>query len=312
MVFHNPLVAQSDEDRALELQLAEKQVAKMWQDYLRTFPRKSEIINDLSPHIQYQVLIHELESLITVEFSQLSKAAIKDEDLVSDLFKFGHDERLGRLVKLESQLCHAATKYEYVHQLMAHLLAILKVELELLDSLERNPSELSNVIAGLQQQLQLESEVVRQINQRPTFTEMFITLIRDEHVIHRLSDNEKRASKLLNSMRLKLQGFIGPSDNLLFAWTDIIKEKLVTKINELLENDALVQDINVDYEFVNSPAFEELAHEALIIARQKGGNSASAAKSISPDTLKAFVVVYRNWYNHEFNGRNEILDRIFS
>jgi len=276
----------SAESLAKEIVSDDEAILKVWKDYLETIPKKKAIIEKLSLNIRLTVDLEELRLLLITELTDIEKEEKEEKELISDLEKIEHSEKIKSVHKLERGLAYAESKYEYVYELLNHIHSILKSQKHIVEKIKTNSGLLGNqqnaekLISHLKQQLELEMETIKKIEQIPTFHNLFLALLKGEHAIKILNSREKRIStRMLNQQVV---------DGITDKWINAVEAAIRDKVHEMIAEDILNQHCDADFEFINRPEFVEFAREEIKKLKNR---------DISEQIINAFVHAFRDYYN---------------
>ena len=161
---------ESTADVAKEIKASDEDIIKHWKHYLSTVARKKEILEHMWTSLEYdfQSNIDEVRKLLELELVDISSEEKDEAELISDLERLEHSEKIRRVHRLEECLGYAATKYEYVYGLLMHLHTILKNQMHLVKLTDFRNIEKS--IFQLKLQLNLELEILKKIDEIQTFS----------------------------------------------------------------------------------------------------------------------------------------------
>ena len=147
------------------------------------------------------------------------------------------------------------------------------------------------LISHLKQQLELELEIIKKIEhsmKRETFHDLFLELVKGEHIIRTMDAREKRLLK-------KMQKGIGKifsheiTKGITYEWAITVFSEIEDKVREGVANGMfshLYSDIY--FEFVNRPEFVDLAIQTIQTLRKR---------KVSGQMINVFVHLFREWYN---------------
>jgi len=121
------------------------------------------------------------------------------------------------------------------------------------------------------------------------FYDIIANLARGEYIIHSMDSKEKR---LLKKMQSRMQSIFSNElkEDITYEWTMAVFERVEDEVRTLVENDLIDQYYNMDFEFVNSPAFVDLARETIQNLKRR---------DVSEQMIAVFVHLFREWHNHE-------------
>jgi len=280
----------STEAAANEIKSDEKDIIKHWKDYLATVPKKKELIEKISEGSELQGFLKELVNLLELELVDISSEEKQESEIISDLESIEHSQKIKRIHRLEQCLAYAETKYEYVYHLLQQLHSILKSQIQIVNKLAAGSKKTEKLISHLKQQLELEHEIIKKIEQIETFHDLLLALAKGEHIIRTMDSREK---KLLKRMQKGITQIFSReiTEGITYEWAmevyNAVEDLIMDEEAVLARGYDLHQDI--EFEFVNSPQFVELARET--IQRLK-------KRKVSQQMINVFVHLFREWYNH--------------
>ncbi len=279
----------STESIAQELERDDKVILRHWKSYLATISRKKKMIEQLQ--VDSQRSLKELRKLLDLELADISSEKKLEQEVVSDLEILEHAERIKRVHRLEECLGYVETKYAYVHGLLQQLYSVLRSQIHLVSLLSAHPQEIQRLVSHLQSQFALELEILQKIEKIETFHDLFLALVKGEHVIKKMDKGEKR---LLERMQKGVRGIFSSevTEGITREWAlDVFNavQDIVTDHEAILAN-GLDPHPDVDFEFVNRPEFIVLARETIYNLKKR---------KVSEPMITVFVHLFREWYNHE-------------
>ena len=274
----------SEESLAKEMELDDEKVTKAWSEYLSTVHPKSVagVLLKASP----KDALPQLKKLLTLELSDVSEAEKKESDIIADLEKIEHSERIQRIHSLKSRLDYAQSQDEYAHGLLHELHKSLSAQILLVENM-LSSKELDRSAQLFFSQLEVEREIIRKIGTLKSFSDFFLILAKGEHIICRMDATKKR---LFEKMQRGLRGvFTAEKDNgIACEWARTLLGSLDDKINEAVADGSLNGHRFSDFEFVNSDAFIPFAREIAFKVRPKG---------VSDQMITIFVKLFREWFH---------------
>jgi len=280
----------STEAIAKEIALDDKAILKHWKDYLATIPKKKKVIERLKIDFNLKNNLQELKKLLILELTDISDEEKKESELISDLEAIEHSRKIKRVHRLEHCLAYAETKYEYVDSLLHQLHSFLKSQIHLTKKLLAASKHQEKFISHIKSQFELELEIIKKIEQIGTFHNLFLALIKGEHIIRRMDAKEKR---LLKKMQNRISKICSNEikEGITYEWTTTV----YNKVQDLVMNHEAILDreeeINpdFDFEFVNGSEFVDLVRETIKNLK---------TKEVSEQMITVFVHLFREWYNH--------------
>jgi len=306
----------STESIAKEIKANEESIIKHWKDYLGTISRKTEIIDELCSGANFQSNLQELKELLELELVDISSEEKDESELISDLDAVEHSKKVKRVHTLARCLGYAATKYEYAHKLLHMLHSILKSQMHLVVKLQKGSKNTEKLISHLKSQSELELEIQEKIakletysswkspselesmkrdktKKIETFHNLFLALVKGEHIIQTMDSEEKQLLKEMQETFSKVvSGEIG--EGVLYAWAMTVFNSIEDKIHEAVATGMFRgYQPDSDFEFVNRPEFVDLVKESIPHKKLIG-----TPKKMTP-MINVFVHLFREWYNHE-------------
>lgn len=283
----------SQKSDAENLELKDKEFLNIWQDYHKTVDEKKALISAISVD-NYQNFVPRLKALLTLELSDIEDEKISEKGLIAVLNSIEHDERMLGVMRLYDRLCYAENKYKYIYVLLEKLQYALRVQIHIVEKLESG-KEIAVLIAHLKSEFAVEQEIVKQIESRETFHELFLALVKGEQIIGRMDAKEKQ---LLKRMKLILTGSFeiksrsGPErkKGITYGWANKVYTGIKIKVKEFIashEQDEVGQHEFSDFEFVNHPDFVDFVRKC---ALELGDNP-------SEQMINVFVHTFRELYN---------------
>lgn len=278
----------STESMAKEMKLDDEVILEQWKDYRQTISKKKVIIEKLSVDVKLKADLEELRLLLILELTNIRNEEKEESELISDLEAIEHSQKIKRVHKLKQCLGYPETKYEYVDELLHKLHSILKSEMHLVVKLQTGSKDIEKLISHLKLQLGLELEIIKKIKQIKTFHDLFLALIKGEHIIHRMDAKEKRLlKKIQKGVSQIFSGEI--TEGITYEWAMTVFEAIEDKVHEGVANGILDYHPDVDFEFVNRPAFVDLVIESIQKLKKR---------KVSKQMINVFVHLFREWYNH--------------
>lgn len=281
----------STESTAQELERDDQAILRHWKDYLGTVSKKRKIIESLRTDTALQRSLKELRNLLDLEIADISGEKELEEEIISDLETLEHAKRIKRVHRLEECLAYVETKYAYVHGLLQQLYSVLTSQMQLVTLLSAHPQDTQRLVSHLQSQFALELAILKKIEEIETFQDLFLALVKGEHIIKRMDKGEKR---LLERMQKGVHGvFSGEvTEGITREWgLDVFNavQDIVTDHEAILAH-GLDPHPNVDFEFVNRSEFVVLARQIIYGLKKR---------RVSEQMITVFVHLFREWYNHE-------------
>ncbi len=280
----------SKEALAKEIKEDDDSIIKYWKHYLSTISRKKEIITQLNlDHISIDDL-RELKRLLVLDLVDVSDEEKKESELIADLDIIEHSQKIKKIHKLEQCLDYAKTKYDYLYELLYKLHSILILQLEILTKLQLETKNMEQLLSHLKSQFELEITILNKIEKIESFQELFLALIKGEHIIKTMDSTEKI---MLEKMKIGVGQIFSNelTQGITCDWAMTVFDAIEDKVREGISNGMFLgyhQDI--DFEFVNRPEFVDLARDS--ISHLKKG-------TVSEQMITVFVHLFREWYNHE-------------
>lgn len=267
-------------------------ILEQWKDYCKTVPQKKILIEKLAHDIRLKSDLKELKLLLTLELTNICGEEKTQAKLRSELESVEHSSKIRRVHRLEQCLGYAATKYEYVHGLLLHLHSLLKYQMHLVSKLQSGFKGSETIpILHLKSQLELELELHHKIQSIETFHDLFLALVKGEHIISTMDAKEKQ---LLAKMQKEFQGIFSGNTvkGITYEWVGTVFDSVQ---NIVMDHEAIMAKgfdphVDVDFEFVNLPGFVDLVKKSAQGLRKR---------EFSEQMINVFVNVFREWYNHE-------------
>lgn len=262
---------------------ADKDILAAWKKYYATIAAKKRIIEKL-PYAfgERKQLAQDLLRLLKLELIDVHRLEKEEKEVVGDLHSLDHSGRIQKVHRLDDTLCYAETKYQYIYNLLLHLYVVLRSEAQASKKLakieELRPYR--KQIALLQPEFQVELTIIKKIEVRETFHDLLLALVKGEEIIQQLTAKEK---KIVQKMRGET-----PLDGITDRWVMGVFNALEEVVYQYLGEGRLNQHPHVDFEFVNSSLFVELAKK--VIEELRG-------RKVSPELLNSFVHMFREKYN---------------
>lgn len=281
----------STESISKEIETDEESIIEHWKHYLGTISRKKELIDKLRLDNNFQNNLQELKRLLELELVDISSEEKEESELISDLEAIEHSQKVKRVHKLEQCLGYAETKYEYVYRLLHQLHSILKSQMHLVVKLQTGSKDTERLISHLKSQLELELEILKKIEKIETFQNLFLALIKGEHIIRTMDSGEKRLLK-------KMQKGVGKifskeiNEGITYEWAMTVFNAVqdIVMDHEAVMARGFDPHVDIDFEFVNRSEFVDLVRQSIQTLRKE---------KVSEQMINVFVHLFREWYNHE-------------
>lgn len=274
---------------------AEHDSIESWKLYLQTVGEKEEIISRLpSLYGQRREPLQKLVKLLKLELVDIDRIEKQEAELVADIEKLEHDQKIRRVEQLENCLGHYATRHQYVYELMRHLYAALKEQKVIVKKLLqcKDLRAYRKLVHHLQSEWMVEQKVVGQVRDLKTFHTMLTDVVRGEHIIRRMNQKEKRLVRLLEK-RMQQITSEKLKKGVTYHWVKIVFDEIEERIHELVADDVIEPHHAADLEFVNREEFVALVKNAIHHLRER---------DVSMEMLQAFVHIFREWYNYEYKA----------
>ncbi len=277
----------STEAIAREIEADDEAIIEHWKDYLETIPKKKDALGNLPED-------HEsLKVLLKLELADIIDEEKEESELIKDLEIIEHSEKIKKVQRLRQRLGDVATKYMHVYGLLRHLHEVLKTQMHLVEKLEGESKV--NMIVHLKLQFELEIEILNQIKRIKTFHELFVALVKGEHMKeHIISHMDAGEKKLLIRMQEEMSRIFSDElkEGITYEWAITVFNAIEDKIQKAYEDGILDGQLNINFQFVNSPDFVILARETIASIRKRHA---------SDQMVKVFVHLFREWYNYEMD-----------
>ncbi|MBU0614682.1 MAG: hypothetical protein KJ601_01175 [Nanoarchaeota archaeon] len=279
----------SSEAVARETQTEDESIIKKWREYIATIPAKKTVIGRLNTNAKFPDDLLKLRRLLSLELVDISDETRDESALISDLEALEHSQKVKRVHKLEQCLGYAETRYQYVYSLLQELHSILKSEMHIIEKLLAKSKKAKRLVSHLRSQLELELEIIKKIEQIRTFHNLFLELVKGEHIIRVMDSSEKRLLRKMQEGMKKI--FSDEISGITYEWAMTVFKGIKDKVHEGVANgmfDSYHPDI--DFEFANRPEFVDLVRESIQKLRKR---------KVSEQMINVFVHLFREWYNHE-------------
>ena len=195
------------------------------------------------------------------------------------------------MVKLETCLGYAETKFEYTLELLQHLYVVLLMEASLLEKIPKTSDlrKFRKLVAQIQLEYDVEVEVIAQIGKIRTFNQLFAALVKGEHSIHTMDVTEK---KLLKKMQQGMSSIFRMEidEGVTYEWAMEVFNSIEDKFREMEADGVIDNHPPADFELVNRPEFVQLVRDTIQRIKKK---------KVSEQMITVFVHLFREWYNHE-------------
>jgi hypothetical protein len=299
----------SEESLAKEIWYDDSDIIRIWEEYLKTISRKREIITSLPSGPD---ALDELKKLLKTELREIEEEEKDEKNLIADLEVLTHSDKIKQVHRLEQCLRYPATRHEFVHGLLSHIHSILKVEMHLVRILLKGPKDAAKVIEHLKQQFHLEQEVLAKIGDLKTFHEMFLALVKGQHIIRQMDAKEKKLQRKMQEMfdkarhedsvlsdeefKERYQKVVAQEwkKDVMRSWWMLVFNEIENKIEECIADGTMdVRHRYSHFEFVNNPAFVELC---------RGAYQHILGRKVPESMLNIFVHIFREWFNDQSDG----------
>ncbi len=289
----------SAESAAKKGELTAKEIEALWQQILKIYSSKREIILNLGKAANLKESIASLYPLIDSEIKDVSLEEKSESNLISDLEKIEHSHKIKNLHRIENCLAYPENHYEYVLHLMHKLHSCLKSQMHIVKKLRNSPKNPEKLVSHLAMQHEIEHEIIMKMQNAATFKakssiQLFAALATGEHI---LKEMDKREKKLLAKMEAGVNKILMQESNLASGITHEWIIDVYNKVQDIVEKgEAIIargfdQHPYVDFEFVNHSQFVELAAESIKTLKKGKGK-------VSDQMINTFVRIYRDWYNN--------------
>ncbi|MGV8162121.1 MAG: hypothetical protein ACP5N2_02165 [Candidatus Nanoarchaeia archaeon] len=280
----------SQEYIAKEIEIDEESIIKQWKHYFDTIPRKKEIIEKLIFEGNIQNNVNELKKLLNLELTDISKEKKEELELIADLEALEHSQKIKRVHKLLQCLWYVETKFEYIYRLVQQLHSSLKSQMHLILQLQAGSKDAQRLISHIKLQFELEYELFNEIEKIEDFHNLFLALIKGEHIIKKMDESETR---LLKKMQKGVSKIFSDeiTEGITYEWAMTVFDAIEDKVHEGVANGAFIgYHPDIDFEFVNRAEFVDLVRESILNLRKR---------KVSEQMIAVFVYLFREWYNHE-------------
>lgn len=285
----------STESLAKEIDADEQAIIKHWEHYRSTISKKKEIMDKFSSSNNFQRNLNELKKLLELELVDISSEEKEELEVLSDLESVEQSQKVKRIHRLEQCLGYAETKFEYVYRLLHQLHLILKSQIHIIHILVKlqigaeKAKNTEKLISFLKSQLELEIELLNKLDKIETFHDLFLSLIKGEHIIRTMDSKEKLLIKKMQKGISKI--FSNQIDSgITYKWAMAVFNAIEDKVHEGVAN-GLFSGYHpaIDFEFVNRPEFVDLVRMQIQILRKR---------EVSEQMVAVFVYLFREWYNY--------------
>ena len=285
----------SQESVAKDLGLKDEEFLKVWQDYHKTVGEKEVLISAISVD-NYQNFVPRLQKLLTLELSDIEQEEKTENMLVNDLQSIEHDKRIQNVQRLYDRLAYAESRYKYIFRLLEELHGALVNQVHIVEKLS-SAKDAGELVSHLKSQLAVEQEVLKQVESRETFHELFLALMKREQIVGRMDSKEiqllKRMTLILNEdFRIKSIPGNWRKKGITYEWANKVYEGLRAQVEEYIaryEEDGAGSNPHVDFEYVNHPDF-------VVFVKQC---AAELGQNPSEQMVNVFVHVFRELYNYK-------------
>ena len=281
----------STESIAREIELDDEDIIRNWKKYLKTISKKKEVIERLRVDRDLQSNLRQLQQLLKLELIDISLEEKEESELIADLEALEHSKKIKRVEKLQQCLGYAETKYEHVYGLLHQLNSILQNQIRLVTAIQAESKDTGKLVSHLKLQLELELGIIKQVEEIKTFHDLFLALVKGEHIIRGMDSKEKRLLKKMQKVISKI--FSNEiNEGITFEWA----MSVFNAVQDIVMNQEAAMargfdpHANVDFEYVNRPEFVALVMETIQGLRER---------KVSEQMINVFVHLFREWYNHE-------------
>jgi len=288
----------STEANAKEITLDNDTILKIWKEYLETVPAKNAIIGKLHADKNLNSSLQELKKLLDLELTDISGEERDEAEILADLEKIEHEERIKKVKRLKQCVGYAKTKYEHVFGLLQHLHSILQAQMNLVAMLLAGSEDAETLISHIKAQVELEQEVIKQVKGIKTFDALFSALAKGEHIIQQMTPREKLLYKRMKKLFISDVQITGITSDWAAAVYDAVENRILEITAEMTVPG--IDNPDIDFEFVNRPEFIDLVRETIQRLRPeeaRGTIKRVRQKGVSEETINAFVSLFRAWYN---------------
>jgi len=296
----------STERIAIDAEISDEKIIAAWKQYFETFSKKKIIIGRLKIEFNFQKDVQELRGLLLLGLVDVPNEEREESELISDLESIEHSKKIKRVHRLEHCLGYAETKYEYVYGLLRQLHSILKFQIHLVQKMIVGSNNPEKLISHLKSQLELELEIIKKIEKIETFHNLFLTLVKGEHIVKSMDSKEK---KLLSRMQKGMDQIFSNNGQkfITYEWTMAVFDAIEDKVHEGVANGMFPgYHSDIDFELVNRPEFVHLVREKIYALKGPhqeinivtGKTFDTRQRKVSEQMINIFVHLFREWYNH--------------
>lgn len=274
--------------------------------YIATVLPKRDIILVLTVD-NYPQHLPDLKKLVELELVELGSMESTNERLIANLKALDHRKEIKRAQRLDACLGYFETKEQHVHYFLVQLFHTLRSELCVVLLLERDTAEhitaefgnIGVVLEKLRGLWDVEKALLDQMSSRnasgdkefidqgsfkQSVVGIFMSLVRGEHIIHAMDKNMRSLVHQLEPRMRQSDAHRGD----LVDFIEVVFTAIQDRIHELAASDEDPQHVNIHLDIVNRPDFLDA------VVRPK---NAEHGNLLSEEELKAFVLIFRNWYN---------------
>ncbi|MFH1590938.1 MAG: hypothetical protein ABIC95_03340 [archaeon] len=278
------------EDEILDGEL----ILKKWEEYKDTIPEKKKIIAELPTNFgERKAPLRRLKQLLTLEIIDIRGTKTRADDMVKNFESLEHSTRKKRVERLTVCLSYDESKVVHLYKLLCHLYVGLKTTWHVVEKLEKNRNlrKYGKLVSQLASELTLEDLVLNRMSDVDVFRDLFVALVKREKVIKIMDVNEKR---LLRRMQKRMADIFSGAikTGITLDWTQAVYDQIRIKVQEAYDKGILEGHPDINFHFVNGPAFVSLVRDTI----QQG-----RGKAVSERMIAVFVHIFRDWYKHEID-----------
>lgn len=141
------------------------------------------------------------------------------------------------------------------------------------------------MITQLRQQFELEKAVIGKIGAIESFHDLFLALVKGEHIIERMDKRQQSLLKRMQGMRKIFSEEL--TEGITYDWAMGVFQQIEVEMQENV-NAIASRHANMDFEYVNRPEFVDLVRNTIQTLRKR---------KVSEEMITVFVHLFREWYN---------------
>jgi hypothetical protein len=197
-----------------------------------------------------------------------------------------HHEEVRRIF---ATMDYALSRERFVYSLMQKLHELLTDEVRSLHKLEAGDER--ETVESLVGQIFLEEQIASRLRTIGDFEQLYSALALGERRKHELETQEQDAAQEM-LVRMQLTGEVGTPRDAVTALNEECYARVADAVLEAVADGKLTPHKHADFEFVNSPLFEEFIMKAIIELKLEEMND--------KPRIKVFTYLFREIYNSRF------------